>query len=59
MPQYLSLSDCLWNAFANANDYPTQELEQMWAIREGLAFIDPDLARYSWAFTAPAALLIR
>ena len=25
----------------------------------GLAFIDPDLARYSWALTAPAALLIR
>jgi GNAT superfamily N-acetyltransferase len=25
----------------------------------GLAFIDPGLARYSWALTAPAALLIR
>jgi hypothetical protein len=46
MSQYLSLSDCLWNAFANAGDYPAQAPEQMWAIREGLARSDP--MRVEW-----------
>jgi hypothetical protein len=46
MPQYLRLSDCSWNAFANSEDYPPQAPEQLWAIREGLARIDP--MRIEW-----------
>jgi hypothetical protein len=37
----VTLSQCLLDAFANSDYYPSQDRRQMWAIREGLGRVDP------------------
>lgn len=41
MPKLTTLSECLLDAFANSDYYPSQDRRQMWAIHEGLGRIDP------------------